>query len=126
MRIAVHGLGRMGMQIARKLVEGGHEVVVHNRSHEPIDEAVGYGAKAAYEQAEVVSFFGAEPAVVWVMLPAEITADMVMGWTKLLPKGSIIINGANYDYRQESALNAAVKDAGKQYVDIGVSGGIWG
>lgn len=126
MKIAVHGLGRMGMQIARKLAEGGHEVVVHNRSHEPIEEAMGYGAKPANEQKEVVEFFGTEPAVVWVMLPAEITADMVTSWTKLLPKGSIIINGANYDYRQEQALNAAVKGAGMQYVDIGVSGGIWG
>lgn len=127
MKIAVHGLGRMGMQIARKLAESGaHEVYAHNRSHEPIEEAVGYGAKAAYTAEEVAAAFGDEPAVVWVMLPAEITADMITAWTKLLRPGSIIINGANYDYRDEPAVNQVVKAAGMSYVDIGVSGGVWG
>jgi len=49
MKIAIHGLGRMGMQIARKLAESGeHTVIAHNRSAEPIDEAASYGALAAY------------------------------------------------------------------------------
>lgn len=127
MKIAIHGLGRMGMQIARKLAESGeHEVIVHNRSHEPIEEAVSYGAHAAYEPADVVSAFGSDQAVVWVMLPSEITETMIRQWTELLPKGSIIINGANYDYRQEPALNEMVKSAGMEYVDVGVSGGVWG
>ncbi len=127
MKIAVHGLGRMGMQITRKLAESGqHEVFAHNRSHEPIDTAVSYGAKPVYTAEDVVANFGDEPGVVWVMLPAEITASMIINWTKLLPKGSIIINGANYDYREEPELNEIVKAAGLSYVDIGVSGGVWG
>ncbi|MCA9327573.1 NAD(P)-binding domain-containing protein, partial [Candidatus Saccharibacteria bacterium] len=127
MKIAVHGLGRMGMQIARKLAESGqHEVIAHNRSPEPIDEAVTYGAVAAYTVDDVVTIFGDDPADVWVMLPAEITADIIRDWAGRLKPGSIIINGANYDYRQESELNELVKQAGMQYADIGVSGGVWG
>ena len=127
MKIAVHGLGRMGMQIARKLAESGeHTVIAHNRSHEPIEQAVSYGAQAAYTPEDVVQAFAGEQAVVWVMLPADITEAMIRQWTELLPKGSIIINGANYDYRQEPVLNDMVKVAGMEYVDVGVSGGVWG
>lgn len=127
MRIAIHGLGRMGMQIARKLAESGeHEVIVHNRSTEPIDEAVAFGATPAYRIEEVAPFFGDEPAVIWTMLPAEITEQVILDWIPRLVPGSILINGANYDYRTEGKLNQAAKDAGIHYVDIGVSGGVWG
>ncbi len=127
MKIVIHGLGRMGMQIARKLAESGeHTVIAHNRSHEPIEQAASYGAVAAYTPEDVVKAFGGEQAVVWVMLPAEITEAMIRQWTELLPNGSIIINGANYDYRQEPALNQMVKAAGMEYIDVGVSGGVWG
>ena len=61
MKIAVHGLGRMGMQIARKLAESGeHTVIVHNRSHEPIEQAVSYGAEAAYTPDEVIKALAAK------------------------------------------------------------------
>lgn len=126
MKLAVHGLGRMGMQIARKLAEGGHEVIAHNRSSEPIDEAVGYGAIAAYTKDDVVAAFADDPAIVWVMLPAEITDDEIAEWTALLPARSIIINGGNSDFRNTRSLNKVVAAAGMDLVDIGVSGGIWG
>lgn len=126
MKLAVHGLGRMGMQIVRKLAEGGHEVIAHNRSSEPIDEAVGYGATAAYTKDDVVAAFADGPAVVWVMLPSEITDDEIAEWTALLPAHSIIINGGNSDFRNTQSLNKVVAAAGMDLVDIGVSGGIWG
>lgn len=126
MKIAVHGLGRMGMQIARKLAEGGHEVLAHNRSAEPIEEAVGYGATAAFTKDDVVAAFAGEQAVVWVMLPSEITDDEVAEWTALLPKGSIIINGGNSDFRHTQSLNKLVLAAAMDFIDIGVSGGVWG
>jgi 6-phosphogluconate dehydrogenase len=127
MKIAVHGLGRMGMQIARKLAESGeHEVFAHNRSQEPIDEAASYGAKPFPVASDIPAAFGGDRAVVWVMLPAEITEQIIMGWTELLPQGSIIINGANYDFRETKKLNEAVKAKGMHMVDIGVSGGVWG
>lgn len=127
MKIAIHGLGRMGMQIARKLAESGqHEVFAHNRSQEPIDQAASYGAKPFPQAADIPAAFGSDTAVVWVMLPAEITEQIILQWTTLLPKGSIIINGANFDFRETKRLNDAVKAAGMHMVDIGVSGGVWG
>lgn len=126
MKIAVHGLGRMGMQIARKLAESGHEVIAHNRSSEPIDEAVQYGATAAYTKDDVVAAFGHEQAVLWVMLPAEITDDELAEWTALLQPGSTIINGANSDFRDTQRMNKVVSAAHMKFIDVGVSGGIWG
>lgn len=127
MKLAIHGLGRMGMQIARKLAESGeHTVIAHNRSKEPIEEAVSYGAVAAYAPEDVVAQFGDDKAIVWVMLPAEITDDVILDWTTRLPEGSILVNGGNSDFRKTKELNKRVKAAGMQFVDIGVSGGVWG
>ncbi len=127
MKIAVHGLGRMGMQIARKLAESGeHEVFAHNRSPEPMEVASGYGAKPFPVVDDIPGAFGQDQAVVWVMLPAEITDRVVTEWTQRLPAGSIIINGGNSDFRNTRTLNEAVRAAGMELIDIGVSGGIWG
>ncbi len=126
MKVAIHGLGRMGMQLARKLAEAGHEVLAHNRSPEPIDEAVSYGCTAAPSKDDIASSFGSDPAVVWVMLPSEITDDEIAEWTSLLQPGSIIINGANSDFRDTKKLNTLVQSSGMHLVDVGVSGGVWG
>lgn len=127
MKIAIHGLGRMGMQIARKLAESGeHTVIAHNRSSEPIDEATGYGALAAYSKEEVIAAFGGEQVVVWVMLPHEITPTQVEEWLEYLKPGDIIIDGGNSDFRATKLLNEKVSAKGVSFLDIGVSGGIWG
>lgn len=126
MKIAIHGLGRMGMQIARKLAEAGHEVYAHNRSPEPIGEAVSYGCKPARTKDDVIAAFGGEAAIVWVMLPAEISDSEVAAWSALLAPESVIINGANADFRRTIQLNTTVSSAGKILVDVGVSGGVWG
>lgn len=126
MKIAISGLGRMGSQIARKLAEGGHEVLAHNRSHEPIEEAVSHGATAAYTKEDVLHGFGQEQAFVWIMLPAEIVEAQVDEWLELLPEGSVIINGGNSDFRKTKKLNEKVKAAGMHLLDVGVSGGVWG
>jgi 6-phosphogluconate dehydrogenase len=126
MKIAVQGLGRMGMQIARKLAEDGHEVIAHNRSPEPIEEAVSYGATAGHTKEEVRDFFGDERAIIWVMLPANIVDAQVDEWLQLLPQGSIIIDGGNSDYRLTKQLNETIKSRGSTLVDIGTSGGVWG
>lgn len=127
MKIAIQGLGRMGMQIARKLAESGeHTVIAHNRHKEPIDEAVTYGALAAYEKADVVKAFEGDQAVVWIMLPDEIVDHQVDEWLTLLPKGSIIIDGGNSDFRNTKKLNEKVSAGGMHLLDFGVSGGVWG
>lgn len=127
MKIAIQGLGRMGMQIARKLAESSeHEVLVLNRSPEPVQEAVGYGAIATISKADVVQKFSGERVAVWLMLPAEITDAQVDEWLAIVPKGSILINGGNSDYRLTKVLAEKVHAAGSELLDIGTSGGIWG
>jgi 6-phosphogluconate dehydrogenase len=127
MKIAIQGLGRMGMQIARKLVESGeHTVIAHNRSHEPIDEVAAEGAIAAYEKADVIGEFGSDQVVIWIMLPDTIVDAQVDEWLQLVPKGSILIDGGNSDFRSTKKLNEKVTAAGCHLLDIGVSGGVWG
>jgi 6-phosphogluconate dehydrogenase len=126
MKIAIQGLGRMGMQIARKLAENGHEVIAHNRSHEPIEEAVGYGAKAAFTKQDVLQAFDGEQVVLWIMLPAEIVDAQVDEWLELLPKDSIIIDGGNSDFRLTQKLNEKITAQGSKLLDVGTSGGVWG
>lgn len=126
MKIAIHGLGRMGIQIARKLAEDGHTVVAHNRSREPIDEAAGYGATAAYSKDDVLKAFGSDQVVLWIMIPADVVDAQLDEWLALLPKGSIIIDGGNSDYRLTKQCNEKVAAAGMTLIDSGTSGGVWG
>lgn len=126
MTIAIHGLGRMGMQIARKLAEGGHKTIAHNRSPEPIQEAAGYGAIAATTKEEVIKAFGDEPVVVWLMLPSDVTESQLVEWADLLPAGSTLIDGGNSDFRRTREHAKLVSDKGLQFLDIGTSGGVWG
>lgn len=127
MKLIVHGLGRMGLQIARKLSESGHEVIALNRSPEPTAKAVNYGAVAATNMKEAIGFFKTnEQIIVWLMRPNEVTNEVAYEWLKLLPDHSVIINGANSDYKETQKLNEVLSNASKKLVDVGVSGGIWG
>jgi 6-phosphogluconate dehydrogenase len=126
MKIAVHGLGRMGMQIARKLAEGGHEVIAHNRSPEPIEEANGYGAQGAKTKQDVMDTFGDEQLVLWLMIPADVVDDELNAWLEVAPKGSLIIDGGNSDYRLTKKRAELVSGKGSTLLDVGTSGGVWG
>jgi len=126
MKIAITGLGRMGGQITQKLAKNGHEVIAHNRSHEPIDEAVAHGATAAYSQQDVINSFAGAPVVLWIMLPAEIIDAQLDSWLDILPSDSIVIDGGNSDYRGDAARADRAKAKGIMMLDIGTSGGVWG
>ncbi len=126
MKIAISGLGKMGAQIAKKLVEGGHEVVGHNISRESVDESIKYGAIPAYDQQSVVDAFGGQPVTLWIMIPAEVIESALDEWLTVLPAGSIIIDGGNSDYRGDKARADKVAAAGSTLLDIGTSGGVWG
>jgi len=126
MKIAIAGLGRMGGQIARKLSEADHQVIAHNRSKAPVDEAVGYGAVAAYEKKDVLAAFANEQVILWLMLPADVVDSELDTWLKLVPKGSIIIDGGNSDFRLTQKRAERVKTASSTLVDVGTSGGVWG
>ena len=126
MKIAVSGLGRMGAQIAAKLAEGGHEVIANNRSRGPIDEAAHAGAVVAYEKLDVIKAFGDQPVILWLMIPAEVIDSELANWLELLPKGSVVIDGGNSDFRGDKLRADKVASKGSLLIDIGTSGGIWG
>jgi len=126
MKIAVSGLGRMGGQIARKLIEGGETVIAHNRSLEPIKEFAALGAIPACSREALVKAFGTETPIIWLMVPAEIVASELSEWLKILPQNSIIIDGGNSDFRNTKEHAKLVAAQGSSLLDVGTSGGVWG
>jgi 6-phosphogluconate dehydrogenase len=126
MKLAIIGLGRMGANMARRLMRDGHHVVVHNRSRGPIDELAGEGAEPAYTFDEVVARLDA-PRVVWLMVPAGAPVDQQID--ELVPRldaGDIIVDGGNSRFLDTLARAERLADTGIQFVDAGTSGGIWG
>ena len=126
MKIAISGLGRMGSQIAKKLHVGGHNVIAHNRSGGLVDEMKSLGMLGAYSKEEVVSSFGGEQVVIWIMVPADVVDNELANWLELVPKGSIIIDGGNSKWSDSKRRAEEVEKAGSTFIDIGTSGGIWG
>lgn len=126
MQIAIIGLGRMGANMARRLLKGGHQVLVYNRHSEKTDELVSEGAIGAYSLEEVVEKLE-PPRIVWLMLPAgEITDNHVGQFASLLDKGDILVEGGNSYYKDDVRRASALAEKGINYIDAGVSGGIWG
>jgi 6-phosphogluconate dehydrogenase len=128
MKIAIHGLGRMGMQIAKKLSadDGECTVIAHNRSPEPIDEAAAAGAIPAHTKQDVLAAFGNDRAIIWLMLPAEVTESEINAWLEVLPTGSLIIDGGNSDFRNTRKHAELTNAKEVNFLDIGTSGGVWG
>lgn len=126
MKIAITGLGRMGAQIARKLYEGGHIVVAHNRSSGLVDEMKSSGMIGAYTKEEVVSSFGSDQVIIWLMIPSGVVDSELEIWLKLIPKGSILIDGGNSKWSDTKKRAKIVESLGSVLLDIGTSGGIWG
>ncbi len=126
MDIAIVGLGRMGGNMARRLLQDGHRVVAHNRSREPIDELAAEGAVAAYELEDVVSQLEA-PRAIWLMVPAGPPVDQqIAALVPLLDKGDIIIDGGNSRYTDTITRHDHLKEKGIHFLDAGTSGGVWG
>ncbi len=126
MKIAMIGLGRMGMNMAKRLLKNGHQVVAYNRSPEKIDQLVEEGALGAYSLSEVVENLSS-PRIVWLMLPAGQTVDDYINKLKdLLSPGDIIIDGGNTYYKDDIRRANLLDETGIKFVDAGVSGGIWG
>lgn len=126
MRMGIYGLGRMGAGIARRLLRADHEVVVFNRSPDPVAKLAKDGAVPATSLEDLVSKLEA-PRVVWIMLPdGKVTEDAVNAAAALLSPGDILIDGGNSNYRDDVRRAKALKPKGIHYVDIGTSGGVWG
>ncbi len=126
MRLAMIGLGRMGANIARRLMLGGHEVVAFDRDRASVATLAGEGATGASSLEEIAATLVA-PRIFWVMLPAgaptQGTVDRLM---ELAEPGDIIIDGGNSFYKDDIKRGAAAKKKQLHYVDVGTSGGVWG
>jgi 6-phosphogluconate dehydrogenase len=126
MELAILGLGRMGGNMVRRLLRDDHRVVAYNRSPDPIKAAEQDGAIGAYTLQEVVDRLS-PPRVVWMMVPAGDPVDrMIDHYLSMLDEGDILIDGGNSNWKQSVARAERVREAGINYLDIGVSGGIWG
>ena len=126
MRIAMVGLGRMGINMARRLMNGGVEVVAYNRTATKTDQLVNEGGIGAYSLKEVAERL-TPPRIVWLMLPAGHTVDDYMDELgNLLSNGDIIVDGGNSYYKDDLRREKILSKKGIKFVDAGVSGGIWG
>jgi 6-phosphogluconate dehydrogenase len=126
MKIGLIGLGRMGANIARRLIRGGHQVVVHNRTPEPVQALAAEGAIASTGLEDMRDKLG-EGAIYWVMLPAgPITDETIDQIAALAKPGDIVIDGGNSFYKDDIRRAKALREKGLTYVDVGTSGGVWG
>ncbi|MGQ9694499.1 MAG: phosphogluconate dehydrogenase (NAD(+)-dependent, decarboxylating) [Thermodesulfobacteriota bacterium] len=126
MELAIIGLGRMGMNMVRRLLKGGHKVVAYNRSPEKTRQIMKAGAKGIFSLPELIRALK-PPRIVWLMLPAgQPVNDYVAQLADLLSKGDIIVDGGNSFYQDDLRHAAQLKAKGIHYLDVGVSGGIWG
>jgi 6-phosphogluconate dehydrogenase len=126
MRIAVIGLGRMGANISRRLMRGGHEVVGFDRSPETVDQLAADGAVAATSLEDAASKLAA-PRIFWVMVPAgEPTEETVAQLRAIAQAGDVIIDGGNSFFKDDVRRAKECSEHGIHYVDVGTSGGVWG
>jgi 6-phosphogluconate dehydrogenase len=126
MQLGMIGLGRMGGNIVRRLMQHGHDCVVYDRDASAVTTIVGEGAHGSGGLADLVKQLKA-PRAVWVMLPAgKITEATVEQLATLLDKGDIVIDGGNSFWQDDIRRGAALAPKGIHYVDVGTSGGVWG
>ncbi len=126
MQIGMIGLGKMGQNMVRRLLKGRHKVVAYDRSLEKVEETAAFGAKGASSLEELAGLL-APPRVVWIMVPAGKPVDDTIQELKgLLRKGDTIIDGGNSHYKDDQRRESELKSMGINYMDAGVSGGVWG
>jgi 6-phosphogluconate dehydrogenase len=126
MRLGMVGLGRMGANMTRRLIGGGHEVVAFDVSPDAVEEIKGDGADGASSLQDLVGQLEA-PRAVWIMVPSgKITDDTIASLADLLSEGDTIIDGGNSRYTESVARSEMLAERGIDFVDSGTSGGIWG
>jgi len=126
MRLAMIGLGRMGGNMSERLMKGGHEVVVYDRTAEVTQRYVSQGAIGATSPSEITSKLKS-PRIVWIMVPAgKPVDDMIAALLPGLGKGDVIIDGGNSNFHDSMRRAADLQGKGIRFVDSGTSGGIWG
>lgn len=126
MQIAIVGLGRMGGNMVKRLLGGGHQVVAYDRDPAAVERLVKEGATGASSLADVVSKLSA-PRAVWVMVPSgKPTEDTINELAKALSANDIVIDGGNSNFRDSIRHSKELGEKNLRFLDAGTSGGIWG
>ena len=126
MKLAMIGLGKMGMNMARRLMQGNHDIIAFDLSKAAVEEIAAEGATGASSLQQVVEMLSG-PRIVWLMLPAgKPVEDTISRLKEPLSPEDIIIDGGNSYYKDDHRRYEELQAAGIRYMDIGVSGGIWG
>ena len=126
MQLGVIGLGRMGANIVRRLTRAGHACVVYDRDPAPGKALAAEGATAVESIAAMVGALAA-PRTVWIMLPAGAATESTIELLRpLLSRGDCVIDGGNSFWRDDVRRGKSLAADGIDYIDVGVSGGVWG
>jgi 6-phosphogluconate dehydrogenase len=127
MKLAMIGLGKMGFAMTQRLIDHGHEVVVHDIDPGAVSRAAGLGAIPADSLEQLVDLLDASPRIVWVMIPAGEPVTMtVQNLAQMLDEDDIILDGGNSNYQQSMERATMLRYKGIHMLDVGVSGGVWG
>jgi 6-phosphogluconate dehydrogenase len=125
MQLAMIGLGRMGANMVRRLLHGGHQCVVFDTSPKAIEDLSKDKAVGAASVADLVGKLE-KPRAIWMMVPAAVVDQTIAGVASHLEKGDILIDGGNSHYVDDIRRAKALAAKGINYVDVGTSGGVWG
>ncbi|RMQ47799.1 6-phosphogluconate dehydrogenase-like protein [Pseudomonas cichorii] len=126
MQLGIVGLGRMGGNIARRLMLDGHTTVVYDRDEASRNALANEGSTAADDLASLVAALE-KPRAVWVMLPAGApTEETIQVLSQLLEADDVIIDGGNTFYKDDIRRAQELTEKGLHYIDVGTSGGVWG
>ncbi|HTV26772.1 MAG TPA: decarboxylating 6-phosphogluconate dehydrogenase [Xanthobacteraceae bacterium] len=126
MQLGVVGLGRMGGNIAQRLMRHGHSCVVYDKSADAVASIAGKGATGSHSLEDLAAKLTA-PRAIWLMLPAgKITEDAVTQLGGALQAGDMLIDGGNTFYKDDVRRARELKQKGIHYLDVGTSGGVWG
>jgi 6-phosphogluconate dehydrogenase len=125
MQLGMVGLGRMGANMVRRLIGGGHDCVVQDISQEAVDALIADGATGSTSLDDLVSRL-ARPRAICLMLPAAIVGQILDRLVPLLAPDDIVIDGGNSHYHDDIARAKRLASSGIHYVDMGTSGGVWG
>ena len=126
MTIAIQGLGKMGMQIAEKLLSDNHRVIAYDLNLDFMAEAESLGATTTGNKRELIDSFGPDRVIIWMMIPSEFVKNEVEDWLKILPEKSLIIDGGNSNFNNTIENSKMIEGINCSMLDIGTSGGVHG
>jgi 6-phosphogluconate dehydrogenase len=125
MQLGIIGLGRMGANMALRLMRGGHDLVAYDLNPEAVNRLQAEGARGSSSQRDFLEKL-ARPRAIWMMIPVALVDETIQALTPLLAPGDILIDGGNSHFHDDIRRAESLRARGIHYVDVGTSGGVWG